>query len=533
MRHPSVLNTSLFLLICLFLYLAFAPHPLRSLFPFRHFIVDNQLKCAPEDYAAGYWTRNPGSPMNASTPEDIVRASGWTGCAGYREPLWQLAADDQKMIPWRGNASHYTYVPPDTCRGYAPPRTISLVQLLVERGGWLILGDTVSEGHFFSLSCELYPHVRAEPTAFQDPYDWDKPQHLFLREDSWLVPKLKLPPGFDFNLTPLVTFYRSDLWMESKELLNVFHASHPNRTTKPRPKLEDLFGDTLEYIYDVTMSNQLELFTSPPPFNYGALITSSGTQWTESVFDELRGPDDIVDFFAHATREYVSRIGETLVDGPVATRPKWSTAPVYTARTSSGYPRRVVFRAAITGTENCLDYNLRLSGPLREKADMRENHRNWEWIWRLNERVGEIVTETNHPRIHWLPIDRPAMLRADAVSCIWRLCDHPRTEIAAAPFERLRAARCGHWGNRNMDTVHCELSLSRVAPGIIIDTDSVNFLVLRHFTCTIQKRRPLFQSKVTYSRTLSGAFLKRVNRESSQERERERVDTTCDHWRHG
>jgi len=164
---------------------------------------------------------------------------------------------------------------------------------------------------------------------------------------------------------------------------------------------------------------------------------------------------------------------------------------------------------------------------------MRENHRNWEWIWRLNERVGEIVTETNHPRIHWLPIDRPAMLRADAVSCTWRLCDHPRTETAAAPFERLRAARGGHWGNRNMDTVHCELSLSRVAPGVIIDTDSVNFLVLRHFTCTIQKRRPLFQSKVTYSRTLSGAFLKRVNRESSQERERERVDTTCDHWRHG
>ncbi|KAH7097528.1 hypothetical protein BKA62DRAFT_716269, partial [Auriculariales sp. MPI-PUGE-AT-0066] len=393
------------------LYLAASPAPMHEHFPLNIF-ADLTLKCSPEDFSSGYWEPKPGQQANATSVEEIIAASGWTGCASMREPLWHLAASDERMIQWRGSASHYTYVPPPTCQGFQPPCGDEFVRLLVERGGWLLLGDSVSEGQYFSLSCELHPHVRAEPDWSADPSDRSIPQHLFLDKFSPLVPHLKFPPGFDLDRTPLVTFRRTDVIMDPDELVEVFAKAYPERASKPTPQIKDIFGTSQEVFYHFPASEQLEMFTSPPPLNYGLLVANSAAHWTQSVFEALDGPDAIIDFFAHATRSYITRITRAF-DGGQA-RPKWTSAPRYSSRTSSGHARRVVFRSATTGTDDCLSSDWRELGPSREVPPMNANHWNWRWIWRLNEEVANAVAATNHPMIHYLPIDRPALLRGDA-----------------------------------------------------------------------------------------------------------------------
>lgn len=71
--------------------------------------------------------------------------------------------------------------------------------------------DSISEEHFFSLSCLLYDHVTALPVLPEfaaSPADRVQPQHLYLRADSPLMASLEFPPGFELDTTPLVGFRR-------------------------------------------------------------------------------------------------------------------------------------------------------------------------------------------------------------------------------------------------------------------------------------------------------------------------------------
>lgn len=114
-----------------------------------------------------------------------------------------------------------------------------LVRQLVEGGGWMLIGgklergprggaserlmrndmpDSITEEHFFSLSCELFPHVRVEwhpnlalfrPSMSKNPALGVFHQSLYLRQDSPLIPSLNLPSDFSFADTPLITNIRS------------------------------------------------------------------------------------------------------------------------------------------------------------------------------------------------------------------------------------------------------------------------------------------------------------------------------------
>lgn len=204
--------------------------------------------CTPEQYSAGYWHRRPQSLLRPMlTPEDVYPISGFQGCASFREVEWHLAKNwyDEEEIrvrPWRGNVSAYDWIPGSGCETYSKPTQEQLVTQLVERGGWLILGgmsyqsptffdsgsgsicctrhfphpsdplfflDSISENHFFSLSCMLYPHVKTTPD-YNAPnyYDHGYQQDLFLEKTSPLVPYLRFPKDFDIDTTPLVTFRR-------------------------------------------------------------------------------------------------------------------------------------------------------------------------------------------------------------------------------------------------------------------------------------------------------------------------------------
>ncbi|KIO16676.1 hypothetical protein M407DRAFT_57265, partial [Tulasnella calospora MUT 4182] len=117
--------------------------------------------------------------------DDVYAASGFDGCASNREVGWHLSSDHPDYFPWRGNVSAYDWVPPKSCDDMQNDFRESLVVDLVERGGWLLIGDSVTEQHFFSISCTLYPHIIATPD-YSKSWDWDRawPQHLHLNPDS-------------------------------------------------------------------------------------------------------------------------------------------------------------------------------------------------------------------------------------------------------------------------------------------------------------------------------------------------------------
>ncbi|EJD37332.1 hypothetical protein AURDEDRAFT_173607 [Auricularia subglabra TFB-10046 SS5] len=83
-----------------------------------------------------------------------------------------------------------------------------MIRNLGRRGGWLLTGDSMTEAHFFALSCFLHPHVRAEPdkNTEHDYYLRAPAQSLYLAPTSPLVHTLRFPPGLDILHAPLVTY---------------------------------------------------------------------------------------------------------------------------------------------------------------------------------------------------------------------------------------------------------------------------------------------------------------------------------------
>lgn len=71
--------------------------------------------------------------------------------------------------------------------------------------------DSLSEGHFMSLSCTLFPHVRAVwPYPAMSEWRQIKEEHLLLSRESPLIAagRLIVPENWDWDGTPLVSHVR-------------------------------------------------------------------------------------------------------------------------------------------------------------------------------------------------------------------------------------------------------------------------------------------------------------------------------------
>jgi len=264
-----------------------------------------------------------------------------------------------------------------------------LLTELVERGGWLLIGDSVTEEHFFSLSCTLYPHVIATP-KYTDGVSFDRawPQNLYLNPKSTLLPSLKLPIGFDIAKTPLVTFRRVDMLFSRDDLISI-HKTLPPFDPKNATLSSKIFGP--QESWDLSPSEYLPLFMAPlPEAHYRTLIVNTAGHWTEATFAFNSGIPEIFAFFGNATREWVKVVAKALK--------------------SDKEGRQVLVRSYTPGHENCQNINM----PYDEIHPYQYVWYNWNWLDRFNDAFEAVVKKFKHPQIHFLSIDRPAQLRPDA-----------------------------------------------------------------------------------------------------------------------
>ncbi|KAG8900487.1 hypothetical protein FRC01_010119 [Tulasnella sp. 417] len=290
-------------------------------------------KCSPADWSAGAWRRKNNATVVAKS-DDVYAASGFDGCVSNREVGWHLSSDHPEHFSWRGNVSAYEWVPAATCDDMKNDFRDSLVVDLVERGGWLLIGDSVTEQHFFSISCTLYPHVIATPD-YSKSWDWDRAwaQHLHLNPDSPLVSRIKFPNGFNITQTPLVTFRRNDLLFNLTEIETMFTGGG----WRPGPgENTTLFGT--EPRWTISIADYLnDLFFRPlPEGNYHALIVNTAAHWSLGLFSGLNGFTGILDLFRVVMANFVYQAGRQL-----------------DLHQHDGRRREVVVRDYLTGNENC------------------------------------------------------------------------------------------------------------------------------------------------------------------------------------
>lgn len=172
-----------------------------------------------------------------------------------------------------------------------------LVKDLVERGGWLLIGDSMTATQMFSLSCMLSPHVVKSSRVLEGSIDLSLPQELFLNPNSPLVSSLSLPYGFSVESTPLVSFYRTDLLFNHTEL-KAIHSSLPAST----PERAAGSFPSSPSIRDNSIQSYLDTFLAPHPHNYRAMIVSTGDKWMSTDLQ----------FFAAAIKEWTNLVSEAL-----------------------------------------------------------------------------------------------------------------------------------------------------------------------------------------------------------------------------
>ena len=204
----------------------------------------------------------------------------------------------------------------------------------------------MTENHFFSLSCLLYPHVIATPKYTEGgSFDRGWPQNLYVNPSSPLVRHISFPDGFDITATPLVTFRRIDLLFSQAELLNIHRSIHPSR-----PQTFELFSD--EPVWTLLVAEYLDLFTSPLPLgNYATMVVSTAGHWTTTLFsgyhdenkaDSGYGIDGLISFFKAAMTIWAHEVQAVLRKQHRSVR--------------FGRPakkRRVLVRSYLPGHEDC------------------------------------------------------------------------------------------------------------------------------------------------------------------------------------
>ncbi|KAI0369631.1 hypothetical protein BV20DRAFT_945641 [Pilatotrama ljubarskyi] len=406
---PRSLSSKLFAVLAVFsiVYIthSFLPSQLKPSFSSLSFSSDRpRATCPPRSWASGKWVPKPPptNRTNFTKSSDAYEFLGFEGCASTREVYWHLAADNDRLWDRFPGVASWQWSPPEDCQVRDLDPT-ALVRDLVEQGGWLLVGDSVTENHFFSLSCLLYPHVRATPDYIENPYfDRGWPQNLYLDPSSPLVSKLSFPPGFDIETTPLVTFRRIDLLFEPAALDALYRSLHPDSPLVAQNA--SLFSD--EASWNLAPSEYMKIFTSPlPRGNYATMIVSTGGHWTTTLFAGLKDPElpkdgiqNVVDFFGEAMEAWAREV-QTLLDQ--AEREERNRRSL-----------QVVVRAYLPGHEDCHDHR----EPLEEYTPGRWGWYNWNQIGDFNRQFEAVLESRKYPDIHFLPIDRPALLRPDAHS---------------------------------------------------------------------------------------------------------------------
>ncbi|KAG8908249.1 hypothetical protein FRB99_008314 [Tulasnella sp. 403] len=254
--------------------------------------------------------------------------------------------------------------------------------------------DSVTQEHFFSLSCSLYPHVRATPD-YSGRYDWDRawPQNLYLHPESPLLSRINFPAGFDINKTPLATFRRVDLLFNRTEI----ETQHNGGGWRPGPgENSTLFGD--EASWDMSPTEYFDIFLSPEPNNYHTIILSTAGHWSLRLFAGLpRGYPEIYDLFRTVITNWVYQAGKYL-----------------DSEAAKGREKEVIVRPYLPGDDNCHSDKIQNGGPVKQPLSLEWASYNWGWIPRLNAVFEEAIVARGHPNLHYVAVDRPGRLRPDA-----------------------------------------------------------------------------------------------------------------------
>jgi len=341
-----------------------------------------------------------------TSPEDALAFSGFEKCASSREYYWHLASDKEDQWDRFPGAHSWEWIPGKQCKGMKPFNPEDLVRTLVEDGGWYLVGDSVTENHFFSLSCILYPYVFATPDYTLGAFDRAWQQNLYLKPSSPLLSTLSLPERFDIASTPLVTFRRIDLLLSKDELISIHKSSQPENIT-----LDDtsLFSD--EVIWTLPVAEYLNEFLAPlPKANYATMVVSTAGHWTNYLFPNVEPPgmEGILRLFDAAMGRWAEEVQSAL-------RADARNRDTYLPRSRLGSQkrkeRRAVIRAYLPGHNNCHD----IRHPWNEIQYAEYEPWNWGDIPKFNAIFEKLMLSRDRfPNIHYLGIDRPARLRPDA-----------------------------------------------------------------------------------------------------------------------
>lgn len=380
----------------------------------------------------------PGSqPGPISSPENAVGPQGEWPMSKYRRQaagwVWEPATevcDEEVELPW------YEMSEVAGTSGEEDEGTVRLLQDLIDRGGWLILGDSLSEGHFMSLSCTLFPHVRAVwPYPAMSEWRQIKEEHLLLSRESPLIAagKLVVPDDWDWDGTPLVSHVRTDHGLAPIELVRTYkdlHASPPNETSRfvelispaSRANLQPLLTDV--ETFSPTLDYMLELFLRPsgprnitteisPSYGasttpadaielerrttqsarYRALIFSTGAHFSSRHFN-LPSTAAHLEFFDLVVSTFLDKVAEAL-----------EKASEHEKR-----DKEVIVRPTSNGHDDCHA----AKGPLKDVDRNKSSKYSWNDMWDMNDRAEALVQKLAHPQVSWLDITRPSTLRPDA-----------------------------------------------------------------------------------------------------------------------
>jgi len=96
--------------------------------------------CPPEAWANGQWAYSPETNLSSiKSIQDVLAMAGLQGCAADREYTWHLGTDHEDEWGRFPRVNSYQWVPSNQC-SISPLNGASIVKLMVEKGGWLLLG---------------------------------------------------------------------------------------------------------------------------------------------------------------------------------------------------------------------------------------------------------------------------------------------------------------------------------------------------------------------------------------------------------
>ncbi|MBW0468891.1 hypothetical protein O181_008606 [Austropuccinia psidii MF-1] len=346
--------------------------------------------CTPELWSNGHWLRRNLSSMPLQPPissySQLLKISNFPGpyCANNRLPftntgLPRLENDTVEFWDWRYRVSSYEWRSGCDEAGLSrkSPTPEQLIEKLVTEGGWLLIGDSLSAQWFLSLSCFLAPYVYSVPFwTLEVP--WDSPQHMYLKPNTTLAQKIKRPLDFDPVTTPLISILRHPQIQEIVAKHNLIADELP------------LWGDDI--VFDMEPSQYLADFLDPK-LRYSQLIASAGAHYTQRLF-QGRSLHKISEIFHYSFKHWSELILQTLED-PRARN------------------KKVFYRTATAGHHEC--HKARRTGPWNEVEVLETLVWNWQTIPLFNKIADSVLKGLKHSKFKLLSIERPAMLRPDAV----------------------------------------------------------------------------------------------------------------------